>query len=325
MKTRPSFFALLSVALLIAADAFAAASHGYLFVTWRGEREPREEQIHFALSKDGREWTALNGGAPVLVNEKGEGAARDPFLLRSHDGTKLYLLATDLAIHRNRDFRRAMRAGSRSIVIWESSDLVKWSAPRLAEVAHESSGCAWSPEAIYDPEKKAYLVHWSSTVSNDRFSKLSVWASYTRDFVSFDHPFLFAEKTGNLTDHSIIGDGRAYYRFAKEDGAGGLFVETAASLGGPWREIPGASLGAGPRHGGPICFPLATSANGIPSVWALFLHHPGVGYHTFVTGNLAESRFSPLDGARFPFRFHQGSVLPLREGEYERLLAAFPR
>ncbi len=322
---RSRFFALLASLVLVAVDVIAGQPAGYLFVTYRGERSPEEEQIHFALSRDGREWTALNSGAPVLVSGVGEGGVRDPFLLRSHDGSKFYLLATDLAIHRNRDWKRAMRGGSHSIVIWESTDLVNWSAARLAPVAHDLSGCAWAPEAIYDPEKKAYLVYWASTVSTDGFSKHSIWATYTRDFVTFDRPVPFVDKVGNFGELAIINAGAAYYRFFRNNETKSILMETAPRLGGQWREVSGFSLGADAGSDAPACYPLSISADGAPTSWALLLSDARKGYRAYVAGNLAEGVFFPIEGVRFPFRFQQGSVLPLRAEEYERLQAAYSR
>ena len=323
MNARTVLFALFASLLLAAAEAIAAQPAGYLFVTYRGEKQPQEEQIHFALSKDGREWTALKGGAPVLVSEVGEGGVRDPFLLRSHDGAKFYLLATDLAIHRNRDWKRAIRAGSRSIVVWESSDLVNWSAPRLVPLAHELAGCVWAPEAIYDPEKKAYLVYWASALSTDGFSKHSIWASYTRDFVTFDPPVPFVDKVGNFGDPTIISTGQTYYRFARDLETKSVLMETAPKLTGPWLEISGFSLGADAGLDAPICYPLSFSPDGSPAAWALLLSEPRRGYRAHVAANLAEGLFFPIEGIRFPFRFQQGSVLPLRAEEYERIQAAY--
>ena len=325
MKTFPRFFALFVSLLLVAAEAVAAQPGGYLFATYRGERHAQEEQIHFALSTDGREWSALNGGAPVLVSGVGEGGVRDPYLLRSHDGSKFYLLATDLAIHRNRDWRRATHAGSRSIVVWESSDLVTWSAPRLAKVAADFFGCVWAPQAIYDPETKAYLVYWASTLSSDGFAKLGVWASYTRDFVNFDPPFPFIEREGNIGDPAVIGTTGAFYRFAKNGATRAIFMETAPRLGGPWREVSGFSLGADPALEGPLCYPLSTSADGAGTAWMLLLADPRRGYRSFLAANPGDGLFLPIEGGRFPFKFLQGSVLPLTPEEYDRLRAAYPQ
>ena len=113
---------------------------GFLFVTFKGQQDPMDEQIYFALSKDGRNWTALNDGKPVLVSELGEKGVRDPYLLRAQDG-KFYLIATDLSWARDRSVPRSVRAGSRSLVIWESTDLVHWSEPRLVAVAPPTYAC----------------------------------------------------------------------------------------------------------------------------------------------------------------------------------------
>ena len=119
-----------------------AADGGFLFTTFRDETTPMSEQIYLGISDDGRHWEALNGGHPVLVSDVGEKGVRDAFVLRSHDGKKAWVIATDLSIHRNRDWHRATHAGSKSLVVWESADLVHWSAPRLARVAPDDAGCA---------------------------------------------------------------------------------------------------------------------------------------------------------------------------------------
>ena len=53
---------------------------GYLFVTFKGEQTPMTEQIHFALSQDGRHWKALNDAQPVLVSPVGEKGVPPHFL-----------------------------------------------------------------------------------------------------------------------------------------------------------------------------------------------------------------------------------------------------
>lgn len=144
---------------------------GYLFTTFRDETSPMSEQIYMAVSPDGRHWQALNKGNPVLVSDVGEKGVRDSFLLRSHDGKKVWLIATDLSAYHHRDWNRNTHAGSRSIVVWETDDLVHWSAPRLVTVAAPDAGCTWAPEAIYDPDTGDYLVYWASTTARDNYNK----------------------------------------------------------------------------------------------------------------------------------------------------------
>src|SRR5208282_670977 len=113
MKTLPLLLVLLCTSAAFADDG------GFLFVTFKGETTPMTEQMYFALSHDGRKWEVLNGSQPVLVSTVGEKGVRDPFLLRGHDGKTFYLLATDLSINLNHDWKRAVQAGSKSLVIWK--------------------------------------------------------------------------------------------------------------------------------------------------------------------------------------------------------------
>lgn len=83
---------------------------GYLFATFRGEESLMTEQIYFMISENGRDWKALNNKNPVLVSELGEKGVRDPYIIRSHDNEKFYLIATDLSIHLNPDWKRAQSA-----------------------------------------------------------------------------------------------------------------------------------------------------------------------------------------------------------------------
>ncbi len=120
------------LAFLLPVLGACAAPGGFLFTTFRDETTPMSEQIYLGISTNGRQWEALQEGNPILVSDVGEKGVRDSFLLRSQDGKRVWLIATDLSAHRNRDWTRNTHAGSRSIVVWETDDLVHWSPPRLA-------------------------------------------------------------------------------------------------------------------------------------------------------------------------------------------------
>ncbi|WKK73012.1 hypothetical protein Q0F99_09215 [Rathayibacter oskolensis] len=51
---------------------------------------------------------------------------RDPFILRSHNGDKYYMVATDLCISCGTGWGDAQSKGSLKIEVWESVDLVTW-------------------------------------------------------------------------------------------------------------------------------------------------------------------------------------------------------
>jgi hypothetical protein len=314
---------LLVVMLLVSSPALAAAQ-GYLFVTFKGEQTPMTEQIYFVVSRDGKEWESLNGGEPVLVSELGERGVRDPFILRAPEGNKFFLIATDLSINLNRDWGRAVRAGSKSIVVWESGDLVKWSEPRLVKVAPDDAGCTWAPEAIYDEAKQEYLVFWASTTGRDDFAKHRIWGARTKDFKTFSEPSIFIEKPNTAIDTTIVRDNGKYYRFTKDEKFKAITAETSDSLEGPWTDVADFSLAKMRGFEGPTCFRLTDAQSGEPGDWCLLLDNyaRGQGYKPFVTDDLGSGQFTAAPDIKFPFKLRHGSVLPVSAEEFERLQAA---
>ncbi len=71
----------------------------YFFAYFAGEGYSDGEQIYFASSQDGLNWDDLNNNKPVLTSTLGEKGVRDPFIIRSPEGDKFYLIATDLKIN----------------------------------------------------------------------------------------------------------------------------------------------------------------------------------------------------------------------------------
>ncbi|MBX3426892.1 MAG: glycoside hydrolase family 43 protein [Pirellulales bacterium] len=324
---------ILSASLLaaLALSAEISAQGGFLFSTFRDETTPLSEQIYFGVSRDGKQWDALSGGNPVLVSDVGECGVRDSFLLRSHDGPKVWLIATDLCINRNRDWHRATHAGSRSIVIWESTDLVHWSPPRLALVAPEEAGCVWAPEAIYDEEAGDYLVYWASTTKRDNYAKQRIWAAHTRDFHAFDKPFVYIERPHHVIDVHIARDGDVYYRFMKDDEEKSVSMASSKKLTGPWQEMEQFTAGKGKNFEGPICYQLEAAADAQAPAWTLLLDNVSdrigagaFGYMPFVSNDLSTGQFAPATDFQFPYAFRHGSVLAITKDELERLKSAYP-
>lgn len=321
------FRCLSTVVFLGFASSLAAAPAGFLFVTFQGGKTPMAEQVYFGLSADGRNWKALKGGEPVLVSQLGEKGVRDPYLLRAVDGKTFYLIATDLSTALNPGWKRAVREGSRSIVIWESTDLVKWSEPRLVQVAPDDAGCTWAPEAVYDEEAGDYLVFWASTSKAEDFTKHRIWAARTKDFRSFSAPFVYIEKPNTIIDTTIVRDGGTYYRFTKDEKDKAITMEKAGRIAGPWSEVVDFSLAKLQGYEGPQCYLIEPAAEGRAPVWGLILdaYATGRGYIPFTTRDLASGRFEEAQGFTFPYRFRHGSVLTLTAEEHARLEAAYGR
>jgi hypothetical protein len=319
----------LLLSAVCATAAFAAnGPAGYLFVTFTNGGGGMAEQIYFGLSKDGRNWQALNNGQPVLISKLGEQGVRDPYILRSADGKKFYIIATDLSIGLHPGWKRAVEAGSKSLVIWESSDLAHWSEPWLVKVAPDDAGCTWAPEAIYDSESRRYLVYWASTTKRDNFTKHRIWGAWTTDFKSFSAPFIFIEKPNSIIDTDIVRaeDGK-YYRFTKDERIKSITMEAANKLAGPWTEMPNFSLAQLRGYEGPSCYFIEPPAPGKPARWCLILdqYSKGAGYQPFVTEDISKGQFMLGEGFTFPFPFRHGSVLPLTDAEYQRVETAFKK
>ena len=297
---------------------------GFLFATFQGEATPLSEQVYFALSQDGRDWRALHGGEPVLVSDVGECGARDPFLIRKVDGSGFILLATDLSINRHPSWKRAVEQGSRSILVWESPDLIQWTGPRLVAIAPEDAGCTWAPEAVYDPVARDYFVFWASTTRRDPEIKQRIWSSRTRDFRAFSAPEIFIDKPWHVIDTDIVHDQGLYYRFSKDEEHKTITMESSRDILGSWEKVPGFNLGHLPGYEGPLCFRMGGNVSSA-SRWCLMLDHyaEGKGYEAFVCEDLARGHFVAMQDLHFQFKMRHGGVLPVTAEERNRLVEHF--
>ena len=171
---------------------------GYLWTNF--DASGGYEKIFFGYSEDGLTWSKLNKDEygnvqPVLVNDA-EGSdlgVRDPHIIRSAEGDKYWILGTDL----HAEGGGAGGSGwdqlnaSQNIVVWESTDLVNWSEPKLVYAGFDNAGCVWAPEAIYDETTGDYLVYWSArdkSLNGTDDNALRVYVCRTRDFNTFSEP-----------------------------------------------------------------------------------------------------------------------------------------
>ncbi|MBS6212398.1 MAG: Ig-like domain-containing protein, partial [Proteus hauseri] len=307
----------------------------YVFAYFKGEGSATGEQIYFATSEDGLHWKDMNDGEPVLKSELGEKGLRDPFIIRSPEGDKFYLIATDLKINGGNGWGAAQTAGSQSIMVWESTDMVNWSNQRMAKVALDDAGCTWAPEAFYDEKTGEYIVFWASKTSADNYGVQRVYYSKTRDFYSFTEPELWIElhnQEGNaisVIDTSVISvmenGKKVYYRFSKNEagedhdvkGGTGKYtiVEKSNSLIGGWTEV--TSLKDQRYVEGGTCFKF----NG-EDKWCLLLDDfGGVGYYPMITTDLGSGAFTRLDSSKysFPSTMRHGTVMSLTRQEYDAI------
>ena len=124
--------------------------------------------------------------------------------------------------------------GSKGIVVWESTNLKNWSGPWLRTVSPSNAGMTWAPDAIWDPARNQYLVHWTCNLKGQGWF---IMGSYTSDFVTFSAAQRYL--TGAGMDATIAFDKttNTYYRISKNGPNNGIEQARASSLSGPWTVI----------------------------------------------------------------------------------------
>ena len=292
----------------------------YLFTYFIGSSAD-EENIFFAVSDDGFSWKALNHGKPVLTSALGTTGIRDPFVVRSAEGDRFFLIATDLCIAKDGDWTKAQRKGSQSILIWESLDLIQWTKPRLVKINSDVAGCTWAPEAFYDEITGEYLIFWASRVSTDNYAKQRVYYAKTRDFYNFTEPTPWIDYPFSVIDTTVVKDKNTYYRFTKYEDKSRIIMERADCLLGSWSEVASKTLSAQEGVEGPCCFALNEKDIVEGNRFCLLLDHfVGSGYYTMVAKDLSTAEFERKEGCSMPKeRPRHGTVIPVTKKERVRI------
>lgn len=300
----------------------------YLFVHFVGTENSEDcEQIYFSVSKDGETWKTLNNKLPVLKSVLGEKGVRDPHIVRSPEGDKFFLIATDLSIYNRSDDKNrwgtCQRFGSKSIMIWESDDLVHWSNQRMANIAPNNAGCTWAPESVYDSEKGQYMVFWASKVSDDDYSVQRIYRSYTTDFKHFTEPEVYIDD-GNISniDTTFINYDNNYYRFTKNESKSSVTMMSSNLINGDFKEISTYKLNDElgnevTGYEGPTVYKI----NG-ENKWCLLLDYysKSQGYKPFVTDDITKGEFKSADDFDFDMTYRHGTVIPITLEEYNNLV-----
>lgn len=304
----------------------------YLFVHFREKTTPDGEQVHFALSRDGFHWQALNGGRPVLWAYYGDHGVRDMTILRDHRDGRFHIFATDLSLSygmRGRyrhDWEVISRQGSPYLAHWVSEDLVHWSEEELIRLSDGRFGCLWAPDILWDAEAGAYLLHFSALCPEDDPAQKAIYACRTRDFQSYSRPeLLYRKPDSGCIDSAMVEAGGRYCLFVKSEDRPSAIIELVGdSATGPFERVKAFDGSMSALQVGVYEAPTALRLN--DGRWALFLDYYGVrgagqGYVPLISEDLAGGRFRLCREAfSFPYGFKHGTVLPITEQEYERML-----
>lgn len=317
-------------------DKSEADMSAYLFVHFvaPNEASDADEQIYFSVSEDGTTWKTLNNGKAVLTSNVGERGLRDPHIIRSPEGDKFFLIATDLSIYNRYNvfgntngWGDCQVGGSKSIVVFESTDLINWTDARLVKVARDDAGCAWAPESVYDDKSGRYMVFWASKTESTGDGLQRVYRSYTRDFINFTEPEMYIDGTTedndtpvNSIDTTFIKSGEYYYRFTKNEAKSSIIMEKGKDLNGNFEEVAtytldGVAGNTVQGYEGPTAYKL----NG-EDKWCLLLdQYKGARYTPFVTNDISKGEFTKGTTFNFDATYCHGTVMPITQAEYDAL------
>ena len=325
----------------------------YAFSYFTGDSVPGEK-IYFGASNgnDARNWVTLNGGQPVLTSTKGTTGLRDPFLIRSPEGDKVYMIATDLSIGNDPNWDASQRQGSQYLEIWESTDMVTWSEQRHVKVSPDNAGNTWAPEAYWDDTIGAYVVFWASKLyADDDPDHLGgqpnrMMYATTRDFHTFTPAQVWQDTGVSRIDSTVIKEGDTYYRFTKDEGRNltgpnaclDIFEERSTSL----RAVTTTTTTSAPADQWSLedtCIGQQAGTGAVEGPTVFKANEGdvnGEGYYLFVD-EFGGRKYIPLfstelgDGADWtvPAQFslpnpapRHGTVLPITKAEQERMFSA---
>ena len=329
-----SFTAIRLQALTILPENANTDFEAYLFVHFTGE-SPLGEQIYFSVSTNGLDWADLNNSMPVLMSDLGEKGVRDPAIIRSADGSRFYILATDLRIANGAGWDAARFEGSDSLIIWESTDLTNWSKPWSAKItgAISDPGCTWAPEAIYDEEMGEYVVYWATIAVKDGVKEARIYTSKTKDFHNFSPAELYIERVGegvnskDIIDTQILKVDSGEYKYYRVSRDSQITIEAANSIFGKWDRIGDIShLGYTAREvEGPILFKLNNEDK-----WCLMVdqYARSGGYLPLISSDLSDAKnfrvLKPEEYSLGVSHKRHGGVLNITKSEYDALLKKWP-
>lgn len=340
-----------------AAGASAQKMDSYLFVFF-SDNTPEGEQIRYAISDDGINYTSLNDGKPVVLSDTIAltHSIRDPHILRSEDGKTFYMVLTDM--------RSSLGWQSNDgMVLMRSTDLIHWQHtaidfptrfPNLEGFDRENLHAVWAPQTIWDPERQQYMIYYSigrhdwEYATNDRNRDGStfmqpyfrLFRSYANaDFTDISEPELLFDFGTAAIDGDIVRDdvNNQYVLFFKDEGRSvlntkgnfktrqGVLRATSPSLSGPWaveyRHLQ--KPGQYPVEGSSV-FPLIRKSKKSPTEWILMYDCYANRHYQFCRStdlsNFTYIQSTPTEGNFTP---RHGSVIQITKKERQRLLRHF--
>lgn len=288
----------------------------YLF-TYFNSNDPKDEQICYALSDDGYNFTPLNEGYPVISSDTiaYTQCVRDPHILRGEDGKTFYMVITDMKSSLG-------WASNRGMVLMKSTDLINWqhsaiNFPTKYPKTWKNVTRVWAPETIYDHKAGKYMVFYSLLSSDGGYDK--IYYNYVNDdFTDLEGEpkWLFDAGSATIDGDIVYNDAdKLYHLFYKQEGGRGIYQATAANLTDRWTKIDGnveqtkeAVEGVG------VCKAIDGKS------WIIMYDCYANGHYQFCKSNdLKTFEFVQNTETKGKFTPRHGTIIPITRAEKERL------
>lgn len=320
---------------------FTISIHGfepysnYLFVYFPANDN---ENIYYALSNDGFNYTAMNGGKRVVAADtvSVKKGLRDPHVMRGPDGW-FYMVNTDMKSAEG-------WASNRGIVMMKSKDLINWKhstvhfPDRYKGKNFANVTRVWAPETIwdYDHENKdgskgRPLVYFSLLTNDGTIEFDQVYFAYANeDFTDLESDPIFYFSRGKSTiDMDIVYNpaDKYYHAFYKNEGDGGISKVRALELtkangtkpANWYRKKDGLQQTTEAVEGAGI-FKLINQGT-----WILMYDCYMNGHYQFTSStDLENFTFVQNTEMKGAFTPRHGTVIPITAAETAALMKAFP-
>lgn len=315
----------------------------YLFAFF-SNNSPYGEQIRYAISDDGFNYTSLNQGRPVVASDTIalKKSIRDPYITRSQDGKTFYMVMTDMRSDEGWQ-------SNDGLILMKSSDLIHWQHtaidfptrfPNLKGFDRKNLHAVWAPQIIWDEEAGKYMIYysigrhdWEYPTEDPNFNQpyFKIFYSYINgEFTDITEPQLLFDFGTAAIDGDIVYNpqDKEYVLFFKDEGRSvmnkgfrtrqGVMRATSKKLTGPyaieWRHIQ--KEGQFPVEGSSI-FPLIGSDE-----YILMYDCYAQGFYQFCKSkDLKNFTFVQNTKTYGDFTPRHGSVMHITADERERLEA----
>ena len=207
--------------------------NSYLFAFF-SNNSPYGEQVRYALSDDGLNYTSLNQGRPVVGSDTIalKKSIRDPYIMRARDGKTFYMVMTDMRSDEGWQ-------SNDGLILMKSTDLIHWQHtaidfperfPHLAGFDRDNLHAVWAPQIIWDEEAGKYMIYysigrhdWEYPTEDPNFNQpyFKLFYSYANeDFTDITEPKLLFDFGTAAIDGDIVYNPKEkeYVLFFKDEG-----------------------------------------------------------------------------------------------------------